>query len=151
MDHDGQARTVDVRIPAGVGDGSRVRVAGEGEQGSSGGKSGDLYMRVRLTPHPQFERKGRDLYTHVVVPVTTAVLGGEADVPTLSGKSLRLKVPLTTQNAQVFRLKGHGMPVAGKPAEHGDLYATVDVELPKELTPEQRAHYEALQKSEKPL
>jgi DnaJ-class molecular chaperone len=143
--HDGQARTVDVRIPPGVSDGSRVRVAGEGEQGSSGGKSGDLYMRIRVTPHPRFERKGRDLYTHVVVPVTTAVLGGEADVPTLSGKPLRLKVPQTTQNAQVFRLKGHGMPVAGKPAEHGDLYATVDVELPKDLTPEARAHFEALQ------
>jgi DnaJ-class molecular chaperone len=149
MTHDGTARTVDVRIPAGVGDGSRVRVAGEGEQGASGGKSGDLYMRVRLTPHPTFERRGRDLYTHVAMPVTTAVLGGEADVPTLSGKPLRLKVPPTTQNAQVFRLKGHGMPVVGKPAEQGDLYATVDVELPKTLTPEQREHYEALQKSEK--
>ena len=67
---------------------------------------------------------------------------------TLGGKSLRLKIPPTTQNGQVFRLKGHGMPVAGKPAEHGDLYATVDVQLPKQLTPEQREHYEALQKLE---
>jgi DnaJ-class molecular chaperone len=142
----GQARTVDVRIPAGVGDGSRVRVAGEGEMGSGGAKSGDLYLRIRLAPHPQFERKGRDLYTKVSVPLTTAVLGGEADVPTLSGKSLRLKIPPTTQNAQVFRLKGHGMPAVGKPEETGDLYATVDVELPRTLTPEQRAHFEALQK-----
>lgn len=145
MTHDGQARSVDVRIPAGIGDGSRVRVAGEGEHGSGGGKSGDLFMRVHLAPHPQFERKGRDLHTHVAVPVTTAVLGGEAEVATMSGKPLRLKIPPTTQNAQVFRLKGHGMPAVGKPAEHGDLYATVAVELPKELTPEARTHYEALQ------
>jgi DnaJ-class molecular chaperone len=80
--------------------------------------------------------------------LTTAVLGGEAEVPTLDDKPLRLKVPPTTQNGQVFRLKGHGMPVIGKPGEHGDLYATVDVELPRSLTPEQRSHFEALQKLE---
>jgi curved DNA-binding protein len=147
--HDGHARTVDVRIPAGVGDGSRVRVSGEGESGSGGGQSGDLYLRIRLAPHPRFERKGRDLYTKVPIPLTTAVLGGEADVQTLGGKSLRLKIPPTTQNAQVFRLKGHGMPVTGKSGEHGDLYATIDVQLPRELTPEQRKHFEALQKLEK--
>lgn len=146
---DGHARTVDVRIPAGVGDGSRVRVAGEGEHGSGGAASGDLYLRIRLAPHPRFERKGKDLYTHVRVPLTTAVLGGEAEVETLAGKSLRLKIPATTQNAQVLRLKGHGMPVVGRPDEHGDLYATVDVDLPKQLTPEQRTHFEALQKLEK--
>ena len=130
--HDGQARTVDVRIPAGVGDGSRVRVAGEGERGIGGAPSGDLYLRIRLTPHPAFERKGRDLYTRVPVPLTTAVLGGEAEVATLGGKTLRLKVPPTTQNGQVFRLKGHGMPTVGKPDETGDLYATVDVQLPRD-------------------
>jgi DnaJ-class molecular chaperone len=149
IQHDGDTRNVDVRIPAGVGEGSRVRVAGEGEQGSGGGKAGDLYLRIHTTPHPQFERKGRDLYTRVPIPLTTAVLGGEADVATLGGKSLRLKIPPTTQNAQVFRLKGHGMPVTGKPDEHGDLYATVDVQMPKELTPEQRKHFEELQKLEK--
>ena len=143
--HDGHARTVDVRIPAGVGDGSRVRVAGEGEHGAGGAKSGDLYLRIRLAPHPTFERKGQDLYTRVPVPLTTAVLGGEAEVTTLGGKSLRLKIPPTTQNGQVFRLKGHGMPTVGKADETGDLYATVDVQLPRELTPEQRAHFEALQ------
>ena len=98
--------------------------------GTGGAQSGDLYLRIRLAPHPQFERKGRDLYTRVPVPLTTAVLGGEAEVKTLGGKSLRLKIPPTTQNGQVFRLKGHGMPVTGKPDEHGDLYATVDVQLP---------------------
>jgi len=149
ISQNGHERTVDVRIPAGVGDGSRVRVAGEGEQGSSGGQAGDLYLRVHIAPHPTFERKGKDLYTRVSVPLTTAVLGGETDVPTLGGKSLRLKIPQTTQNAQVFRLKGHGMPAVGKPDDHGDLYATVDVQLPKQLTPEERSHFEALQKLEK--
>ena len=130
--HDGQARTVDVRIPAGVSDGSRVRVAGEGERGSGGAKSGDLYLRIRLAPHPHVRAQGPTTSTPASpVPLTTAVLGGEAEVPTLAGKSLRLKVPPTTQNAQVFRLKGHGMPVVGKPDEHGDLYATVDVQLPQ--------------------
>ena len=150
IQHDGEARSVDVRIPAGVGEGSRVRVTAEGERGSGGAKSGDLYLRIRLAPNAQFERKGRDLYTRVPITLTTAVLGGEADVKTLGGKSLRLKVPPTTQNAQVFRLKGHGMPVTGKPEEHGDLYATVDVQLPRDLTPEQQTHFEALQKLEKP-
>jgi DnaJ-class molecular chaperone len=148
IQHDGEARSVDVRIPAGVGDGSRVRVSAEGERGSGGAKAGDLYLRIRLAANPQFERKGRDLYTRVPIPLTTAVLGGEADVKTLSGKPLRLKIPPTTQNAQIFRLKGHGMPVTGKPEEHGDLYATIDVQLPRQLTPEQRGHFEALQKLE---
>ena len=144
MSQDGQSHTVDVRIPAGVNEGSRVRVAGEGEQGVGGAKAGDLYLRIRLVPHHKFERKGKDLFTRVGVPLTTAVLGGEAEVTTLAGKALRLKVPAATQNGQVFRLKGHGMPTAGKPDEQGDLYATVDVQLPKELSPEQRQHFEAL-------
>ena len=89
--HDGHARTVDVRIPAGVGDGSRVRVSGEGEVGSGGASAGDLYLRVRLAPHPLFERKGRDLYVKVPLTVTAAVVGGEVEVPTLAGKTVRLK------------------------------------------------------------
>ena len=148
---DGHERTVDVRIPVGVADGSRVRIGGEGEQGSGGGRSGDLYLRIRIAPHPTFERKGRDLYVRVSIPLTAAVLGGEADVQTLGGKSLRLKVPPTTQQGQVFRLKGHGMPMVGKPNEYGDLYATADVQLPRHVTPEQRTHFEALQKLEKAL
>ena len=146
--HDGQLRTVPVRIPAGVGHGSRVRVGGEGELGSGGAKSGDLYLKIRLAPHPQFERKGRDLYTRVAIPVTIAVLGGEADVRTLAGRSLRLKIPPETQNGQVFRLKGHGMPAVGKPDETGDLYATVDVQLPRNLSADERRHFEALRQIE---
>lgn len=146
LKHDGHARTVDVRIPPGVGDGSRVRVAGEGEHGVGGATSGDLYLRVRLAPHADFERKGRDLYVKVPLPVTTAVLGGEAEVRTLEGKTVRLKIPPLTQSGQVFRLKGYGMPKVGKPDEKGDLYARVEVQLPTELSPAEREHYEALAK-----
>ena len=144
----GHARSVDVRIPAGVKDGSRVRAAGEGETGTQGARSGDLYLRVRLRPHPVFERKGSDLYTKVALPVTTAVLGGEANVPTITG-SVRLKIPETTQNGQVFRLKGHGMPSVGKADDRGDLYATVEIQLPRSLTKDQRQHYDALMKLER--
>jgi DnaJ-class molecular chaperone len=145
----GHARSVDVRIPVGVKEGSRVRAAGEGESGGNGGAAGDLYLRVRLKPHPVFERKGNDLHAKVAVPVTTAVLGGEAQVPTITG-SVRLKIPETTQNGQVFRLKGHGMPAVGKPDDRGDLYATVEIQLPRSLSKEQRQHYEALGKLERP-
>ncbi len=146
VQHEGQTRNVDVRIPAGVGEGSRVRVSGEGEQGAGGAGSGDLYLRIHMTPDTRFERKGQDLHAKVRVPVTTAVLGGEAEVPNPGGKPIRLRVPPGTQNGQVFRLKGKGMPIVGKPNEFGDLYAMVEAELPRELTPEERAHYEALAK-----
>jgi len=146
LKQDGHARTVDVRIPAGVGDGSRVRVAGEGEHGSDGATSGDLYLRVRLASHPDFERKGRDLYVKVPVHVTTAVLGGEAEVPTLTGKPVRLRIPPLTQSGQVFRLKGYGMPAVGKPQEKGDEYARIEVQVPTQLTAAEREHYEALAK-----
>ena len=147
LKHDGHARTVDVRIPAGVGDGSRVRVTGEGERGASGGAAGDLYLRIQLAPHVTFERKGRDLYARVQVPLTVAVLGGEVDVPALGGRTLRLKVPAGTQNGQVFRLRNQGMALSGRPGEKSDLYATVEVQLPRQLTPEQRSHFEALAKT----
>ena len=143
----GSARSVDVRIPAGVKDGSRVRATGEGEAGSSGGASGDLFLRVKIRPHPVFERKGDDLHTKVALPVTTAVLGGEAQVPTITG-SVRLKVPETTQPGQIFRLKGHGMPVIGKPDQKGDLYATADIQLPRSLTKDQRTAWEQIKKFE---
>jgi len=143
----GHSRNIDVRIPPGVKDGSRVRAAGEGEQGANGGAAGDLFLRVRIRPHPVFERKGDDLYTKVALPVTVAVLGGEAQVPTISG-TVRLKVPETTQPGQVFRLKGHGMPVIGKPDMKGDLYATADVQLPRSLSKDQRQAWEQIKKSE---
>jgi DnaJ-class molecular chaperone len=146
--HDGEARSVEVRIPAGVTEGSRVRVAGEGGRGSGRASHGDLYLRVHLRPHAAYEVKGRDLHTKVRVPVTTAVLGGEVDVITLGGKRLRLKVPEATQNGQRFRLKGHGLPALGAKDTAGDLYASVDVQMPRTLSTAQREHFEALRKLE---
>ena len=145
---DGHARSVDVRIPAGVKDGARVRVAGEGQPGAGGGHAGDLYLNVKILPHERFERRGQDLHTRIEVPVTTAVLGGETQVRTIAARTLRLRIPESTQSGQVFRLRGHGMPTVGTPSERGDLYATVDVTVPKTLTPEQRTHYEALARLE---
>ena len=142
--HDGHSRTVEVRIPAGVTDGSRVRVAGEGGRGAGSGASGDLFLRVQLKPHPLFDVKGRDVYTRARVPIPTAVLGGEVDVVTPEAKTLRLKLPAGTQSGQKFRLRGHGLPNVGKPDERGDLYANVEVDIPKSLSDEERKHYEAL-------
>ncbi len=139
----GTPRSVDVRIPAGVADGSRVRVAGEGEPGRSGAPAGDLYLRIRLAPHSVFERKGQDLYVNVPVPVTTAVLGGQVNVSTLAGAPARLKVPPLTQNGQVFRLRGYGLPSVGS-TEKGNLFAKVDVQLPRALSSKARDHYAAL-------
>ena len=144
----GHARSVDVRIPPGVKDSSRVRAAGEGESGANGGAAGDLYLRVKLRPHAVFERDGNDLRAKVAVPVTTAVLGGEANVPTITG-SVRLKIPETTQNGQIFRLKGHGMPSLAKSGERGDLYAAVEIQLPRSLNKDQRQYWETLQKLER--
>ncbi|MEO8677797.1 MAG: J domain-containing protein [Vicinamibacterales bacterium] len=142
--HDGHARTVEVRIPPGVVEGSRVRVAGEGGHGTGSAPSGDLFLRVQIKAHPVFELKGRDVYTKTRVPLTTAVLGGEVDVPTPDAKTLRLKLPPGTQSGQRFRLRGHGFPAVGKPDERADLYATVDVDIPKSLTDDERKLYESL-------
>jgi len=140
----GQDHHVDVRIPAGVKDGARVRAAGEGAAAPSGGTAGDLYLSVRVLPHPRFERRGQDLHTRVAVPVTAALLGGEVTVPTLAGSTLRLKIPELTGAGRVFRLRGHGMPTVGSPEDRGDLYATVEIQIPSTITPEERRHYEAL-------
>jgi len=123
-----------------------VRVTGEGEQGLGGAASGNLYLRVRLAPHPVFERKGRDLYVKAPVPVTTAVLGGEAQVQTLIGRPARLRIPPFTPNGRLFRLKGYGMPAIGKGDDTGDLYARVDVQLPTSLTDQEQEHYAALKR-----
>jgi curved DNA-binding protein len=145
MPRDGKDHTVEVRIPAGIKDGARIRAAGEGGRSGSGAPAGDLYLTIRLRPHPRFERRGQDLHTHAGVPVTTAVLGGEVTVPTLSGSTLRLKIPEMTRAGRVFRLRGHGMPAVGSPNERGDLYVTADIDIPAHLSPDERRHYEALQ------
>jgi DnaJ-class molecular chaperone len=147
----GKTKNVEVRIPAGIREGSRIKVAREGEPAPNiDAQPGDLFLIVRLAPHPRYDRRGNDLYIKVPVPVTTAVLGGEITVPTLAGTVLRLRIPEMTNAGRVFRMKGHGMPVARATDERGDLYATVDIVLPAALTPETRAHYEALRELEHP-
>ncbi len=136
-------RRLEVRIPPGVDTGSRVRVAGEGQPGVGGGPRGDLYLVVSVKPDPTFERKGDDLVEDVQVPLTTAVLGGEVPVPTLDGKRLLLTIPPETQNGQVFRLAGKGMPrVRGDGA--GNLLARVQVVLPARLSPHEKQLFEEL-------
>ena len=140
----GRTRRVEVRIPPGVGDGSRVRVAGEGEAGTGGAEAGDLFLHVHETAHATFTRRGQDLHVAVALPATTAALGGRVRVRRLRGTVLSLKIPAGTQSGQVFRLKGHGMPAPGKTRADGDLLATVSVRVPEQLTAPQRRHYEAL-------
>jgi DnaJ-class molecular chaperone len=128
-----RTKRIEVKIPAGVHTGSRVRVAGEGGPGYAGGGKGDLYLRVRVAPSKRFERKGDDLYTHVQVPLYTALLGGEVNVPTPKGTKLALKIPAGTQNGRTFKLTGQGMPHLKQPDKRGDLYAILDVQLPADL------------------
>jgi len=128
-------RQVEVTIPAGVAEGQRIRLAGQGAAGADG-KRGDLYLLVRVKPHPAFHREGRDLYVDVPVPFTVAALGGEADVRTLDGDRV-LAIPPGVQSGQKLRIAGAGMPAArGKPA--GDLYARVKVTVPKDLSARER-------------
>jgi len=132
-------RKVEVKIPAGVREGSRVRVAGEG---GGGRRKGDLYLRVRIAPHPLFERRGEDLLTSVSVPLTTAVLGGEGSVPTMEGP-VGIKIPPGTSAGRTFRLRGHGLP---RPSggDRGDVLAALTVEVPKELSARERELFEEL-------
>lgn len=129
-------KRLEVKVPAGVRDGSKIRIAGEGGPGRAGGSKGDLYLVVKVLPHKLFERKGDDLYIEVSVPLATAVLGGEVGLPTLNG-NLSLKIPPETQNSKVFRLAGKGMPQLGN-AKYGDMFAKVKVVLPTNLTDEER-------------
>jgi DnaJ-class molecular chaperone len=131
------SRRVQVRIPPGIGDGARVRAAGQGTAGRDGGRPGDLFIRVHVLPHPTFRRQGDDLFARVQVPLDVALLGGEVMVPTLKGTGVSLKVPPETQNGTRLRLRGLGMPRL-RGGGNGDLYAEVDVRLPVPLTPELR-------------
>ncbi|MBI2859958.1 MAG: DnaJ domain-containing protein [Chloroflexi bacterium] len=131
---------LEVKIPAGVTTGSRVRIAGKGTRGN--GAPGDLYLVVTLRPHPVFERHGANLHVSVPLPLTVAVLGGEAEVPTPGGK-LMLKVPPETQNGSIFRLAGRGMPHPGSPSR-GDILARVNVVLPTGLSQQERELFQQL-------
>lgn len=133
---------LEVKIPAGVVTGSRVRISGKGQAGYGGGASGDLYLNITVRPHAVFERQGDDLITSIPVPLSVAVLGGEVQVPTLKGK-VALKIPPETQNGKTFRLTGQGMPHLGKTGS-GDIKAKVDVVLPTKLTDKEKELFKQL-------
>ncbi len=136
-------RRLEVKIPPGVRTGSKVRVAGEGSPGISGGASGDLYLEVKVLPHPTFERDGDDLRCEVPVNLYTAVLGGEVKVPTLSG-DVMLNIPPETQGGQTFRLRGKGMPNLRNPQKRGDLYASLRIQAPQELSQREKELFREL-------
>ena len=130
-------RTLSVNIPPGVEDGTRIRLAGEGEAGVRGGPPGDLYIFLSIGAHPFFQRDGADLHCRVPVSMVTAALGGEFEVPTIDGGKTRVKVPEGTQSGRRFRLSGKGMPVL-RARQTGDMYVQVVVETPQNLTKRQR-------------
>jgi len=135
---------LEVKIPAGVAEGSKIRLAGKGGYGA-GGQRGDLYLIVHMIPNPTFERKGDDLYRDVPVSFSTAALGGEVQVSTLKGL-ITMRVPPGTQSGQTFRLAGQGMPRLNK-QDKGDLYARMKITVPKTLTPKQKELMEELARS----
>lgn len=130
-------KTLSVNIPAGVEDGTRIRLAGEGEAGLRGGPAGDLYIFLGIKQHTFFQRDGADVFCKVPISMVTAALGGHVDVPTLDGSMTRVKVPEGSETGKQFRLKGKGMPVL-RSAVTGDMYIQVEVETPKNLTRKQR-------------
>ena len=138
-DHDSRAavRKLEVKIPPGVDNGSKVHIsAGDGRQQ-------DIYLKITIRPHPRFRREGADLYTEVEIPLMDMVLGGEVAVPTLNGRVM-LTIPTETRNGQTFRLAGQGMPRLERPDSRGELHATVKVTLPKGLSDEERDLFQQL-------
>lgn len=136
-------KQMEVKIPAGVETGSRLRVQGEGESGTNGGPAGDLYVVLQIAEHEQFERQGSNLYASIPITFAQAALGAEVSVPTLEDDE-KLKIPMGTQTGTVFRLKGKGMPVLGGRGR-GDLFVSASVVTPTSLTREQRKLLEQLE------
>jgi curved DNA-binding protein len=136
-----KVETYQVKIPKGVHEGQRIRLAGQGEAGAGGGKSGDLFLRVRLARHPDFTVEGSDLIHEVKIEPWQAALGAELHVPTLEGNA-RLKLPAGTQAGQRFRLRGHGLPTAAE--MRGDLFVVPQIQIPKKLTEREREIWKQL-------
>ncbi|WP_127091034.1 molecular chaperone DnaJ [Aquabacter cavernae] len=130
-------RTLQVQVPAGVEDGTRIRLGGEGEAGVRGGPAGDLYIFLSIEPHPLFQREGADLYCRAPISMVTAALGGMVDVPTIDGDQTKVRIPEGTQSGKRLRLAGKGMPVL-RTRNSGDMYVQVVVETPQNLTKRQR-------------
>ncbi len=132
-----KTRTLDVKIPAGVEDGTRLRLAGQGEAGQNGAPAGDFYLDIRVRPDKRFERDGSDLITRVDIPFTTLALGGEIEVETIDDKKLSVKVPAGTQVGEKLRVRGHGMP-GRRAGTFGDLYIDINMPVPTKLTEKQK-------------
>lgn len=142
-DQRGRMRKLEVKIPPGVDNGSRVRMSGEGGGGVGGGPRGNLWLLITVRPHALFERKRNDVYVDVEVSLVDAILGGEVQAPTVSGKRLVLKIPPDTQNGKLIRLAGQGMPSVNRDVQ-GDLYALVKVVLPTDLSEEEKELFRQL-------
>jgi molecular chaperone DnaJ len=140
-------RTLSVQVPPGVEDGTRIRLAGEGEAGVRGGPQGDLYIFLEIKPHPIFQRDGAHLFCQVPISMATAALGGQIEVPTVDGGRARITVPEGTQSGRKFRLKGKGMPSMRQQSVRGDLYIETAVETPVNLTKRQRELLEEFEKA----
>ena len=132
-----KSRTLEVKIPAGVEDGARLRLAGQGEAGTNGGPAGDFYLDVRVRPDKRFQRVGSDLIMHMDIAFTTLALGGEIDVNTIDDKTLAVKVPAGTQVGERLRVRGHGMP-GRRAGSYGDMYIEIGIQIPTKLTDKQK-------------
>ena len=141
-----KAREVEVRIPAGVGEGQRLRVAGHGGPGSGGGEAGDLFLRIRLAADPDFRVKGHDLYCDLALAPWEAVLGATIAVRIPGGKSVQVKIPAGTATDDQLRLRGYGLPKKSAP---GDLYVVIRVAVPESVTPEEQKLWEELRETSK--
>ena len=133
-----------VKIPAGVRDGQRLRIAGQGEPGPGGGPAGDLYLRVRLAGHPDFRVEGGDLYYDLDLAPWEAVLGTQISIPTIGEANVNIKIPPATQNGQKLRLRGRGLP--SRTDEAGDLYVVARIQMPKEVSEKEKALWEQLRR-----
>jgi molecular chaperone DnaJ len=129
-----KSRTITITIPAGIEDGKRLSLAGQGDSGASGAPDGDLYVFLRVQPHESFERDGKDVYCAIPISMTQAALGADIAVPALDGKTVRISIPPGTQNGRVLRLKGEGIPELHSSSRRGDMYVRVVVRIPTKLS-----------------
>ena len=139
-------KNIRITIPGGIENGQTIKIAGHGNPGTNGGPAGDLYIKFTVADDPRFKRKGNDLYNTIKLDLYTAVLGGEITAETLTGK-VKVKVKPETQNGTKVKLKGKGMPVYKKEGEFGDLYLTYDIQIPTNLSDQQKKLFEELAKS----
>ncbi len=141
-----KVRKLSIKVPAGIENETRLKVTGEGEAGAKGGPRGDLYVYVRVKEHSFFERRGADLYCEILIPFTSAALGGDVPVPTLEAET-SLKIPAGTPSGKIFKIKEQGLPVLGRGQHRGEQYVRVEIEVPDDLTPEQKKLLQEFAKS----